>query len=908
VELAAAFPTAVELETETSYRQWFLRICGVLGDPIAAKGRIADATEKAITLGAAAYGYKQAFKNAPSEHDLRLLHSVLTHTWGRIPEVLDPTAGGGSIPFEAIRYGLPTIANDLNPIAAAILRAGVGLPATYGTSLLEDLKVWGRVLVDRVETRLRPYFKKPDASDNTSYIFVRTVACPRTGKPVPLSPNWWLSRDKGGVAVRFITERRGQPLDHVEFDIVLGKKITFKPDDGTVAGGNGVSPWDHLAIDGDYIKAEAQAGRMSSQLYAVAVRIAGKRGFRAPTRIDLEALADAERELNRRLPAWLVNGIVPVEDIDQVSNYNRGHRLYGINTWRDMFSPRQLLVHGTFVEEFCQVDAEVRAALPGDRADAVLALLAMMQGKALNWSALSSSWNVNAGSARSVFDKHNFAFTWTYAEIEGARELYSWCLEQLVDAYDGIGRLLQPSGGPMFQSIAGVTIPGPVTVMKRNAADLRDVQDRSQTLVCIDPPYYDNVMYAELSDFFLVWEQHTIGRVWPDLFDGKLSDKQNEAVANVARFEDAGSRKRELANADYEAKMAAIFAECHRVLRDDGVLTVMFTHKRAEAWDTLGMGLMEAGFVIETSWPVNTEREQSLHQSNKNAAASTIFLVCRKRAVQADTRPYFEDVEADVRASARDALARFSAAGISGVDLLLATYGPALSVISARWPVHSSEADPVTGRSRLIRPEEALSAAREEVVRMQRLRLIGRAVQLDLLTDFALIAWDTFKAAEFPFDEARRLGLAVGGLDVDELARAKVLEKKSGTVVLLPPAKRVRRRSEAESGLSGVRVDATSFPVALDAVHTVMHLASADGLAAAKALIDRAGLATEPRFLATLQGLVRAIPRTKSKGQWVRPEAAVLDALCAAYFPAIEIPQVVSEPAAQLEIPDDDRA
>src|SRR5204863_3554946 len=114
----------------------------------------------------------------------------------------------------------------------------------------------------------------------------------------------------------------------------------------------------------------------------------------------------------------------------------------------------------------------------------------------------------------------------------------------------------------------------------------------------------------ELSDFFYVWEKRTLGLIHPKLFATELTDKQNEAVANPARFADTGKRKKELANADYEAKMAAIFAECSRVLRDDGVLTVMFTHKRAEAWDTLGMGLLQAGFRIETSWPVNTESEQ----------------------------------------------------------------------------------------------------------------------------------------------------------------------------------------------------------------------------------------------------------------------------------------------------------
>lgn len=902
----AVAPGAPELESEVAYRRWFLRLCGIHGDPIAGRARIGAAKEAGLKLEDNGYGYRQAFRNSPTAGDLGLVHKLLRATWGTTPEVIDPTAGGGSIPFEAIRYGLPAVANDLNQVACAILRAGVDLPSRYGTKLVPDLKKWGGVLCGRLRSRLEPFFEL-EATDErvVAYVFARTVRCPRTGKQVPLSPNWWLSRDHGGVAVRLVTERKGRPLDEVEFEIVSPVPKNLDPDRGTVSGGDAVSPWDNLVIDGDYIKAEAQAGRLGSQLYAASVKTGKSRGFRAPTATDASSLAAAEAHLKAALSQWLSEGVIPDEAIPEPSNYERGHKLYGVYHWRDMFSPRQLLVHGAFVEEFQKLIAEVRAELPTDHANAVLGLLGMMQGKALNWNAESSSWDVSRQKVRSVFEKHNFSFKWTFAEFDGARALYPWCLDQLVDAYEGISQLLSPDSEGMFKGPSTVVAPAPATVLRGTAGNLVQVPDASQSLVCIDPPYYDNVMYAELSDFFLAWEQHTIGKVWPELMEGGLSDKANEAVANVARFADSGRRKKDLANADYEAKMTAIFQECRRVLREDGVLTVMFTHKRAEAWDTLGMGLMEAGFVIETSWPVNTESEQSLHQANVNAAASTIMLVCRKRLARAGAAPYFEDIEGEVRRAARDAMLRFANAGLAGVDLLLSTYGPALSVISSQWPVYSSEADPVSGRSRLLRPEEALEAARAEVVRIQRQRLLGRATQLDPITDFALIAWDTFRAVEFPFDEARRLALATGGLDIDELARAKVLEKKSGTVVLLEPKKRLRRKSEAESALAGVRPEATSFPVVLDAVHTVIFVAEVDGMGAAKALIERAGLAKDQRFLDTLQGLVRAIPRTKAKGDWVRPEARFLDAICSAWFPDIELPAVPSErpdPAAQVEL------
>ena len=726
-EVRSIDPERTELQSEDAYRAWFLRLCGILGDPVAAKVRIAAATERGITLGAAAYGYKQAFKNSPSIADLALLHRILERTWGRLPSVADPTAGGGSIPYESARYGLPTHANDLNPVAAAILRAGVELPITWGPGLANDIRTWGSVLVERVRERLLHYFELPDStSNNNSFMFARTVACPRTGKPVPLSPNWWLSTGAKKFAVRLVTQRNGRELDRCEFDIARGKEIDFDPDEGTVGGGDGISPWDGLTIDADYIKGEAQGGRMGSQLYAVAVRTEAGRGFRPPTQTDLDAIAAAHEEMVRVEPAWLAGGILPTEEVP-VGNDQRPLQ-YGMERWYKMFSPRQRLVHGTFVEEFHRLVPEVRAAGPSDRADATLALLAMMLGKAVNWNAFGSSWDATRDKIRSVFERHDFAFKSTYTEFEGARELYPWCLDQVVDAYEGISNLLAPSDGDLLAGENGRIAPGSVTVTAGNAADLSHIADGSVTLVCIDPPYYANVMYAELADYFYVWEKRTLGLVYPELFAEELTDKKNEAVANVARFADTGRRKKELATSDYRAKMTAIFAECGRILDESGVMTVMFTHKEADAWDSLGTALMESGFTIETSWPVNTESEQSLHQAKKNAAASTIMLVCRKREPRESSgHPFFEDLEAEVRAAAREATVRFAAAGISGVDLLLSTYGPALSVISANWPVFSSEADEATGRSRLLRPEEALDAARGGRARCAGERLVGSA-------------------------------------------------------------------------------------------------------------------------------------------------------------------------------------
>lgn len=374
-ELASLHPNREELASRSAYQDWFLRLCGIWGDPVAAKAASDHAQASGERLTKNPFDYRQAFRNSPTTSDLHLLHSVLTHTWQELPSSLDPTAGGGSIPFEAIRYGIPNTANDLNPVAAAVLRAAVATPASYGIGLTEDLEYWGRRLTDRVQDKMEPFFPTRSADEPVlNYMHARAISCPRTGKPVPLAPNWWLSKHKGGVAVRLVTERDGRQLDEPEFEVVEGKAIEFDPDQGTVARGTGVSPWDGLAIDGEYIKAEAQAGRMGSILYAVATRVNGKRSFRAPADTDVRALVAAEERLAEVLQAWEAEGILPSERVPE-GNDSRPHQ-FGMPRWRDLFSPRQLLVHGTFVEEFRRLMPEVREAVEDrERADAILACL-----------------------------------------------------------------------------------------------------------------------------------------------------------------------------------------------------------------------------------------------------------------------------------------------------------------------------------------------------------------------------------------------------------------------------------------------------------------------------------------------------------------------------------------------------
>jgi adenine-specific DNA methylase len=880
-----------QFPTDESYRHWFKRLLGILGDPVAGRKLIQYAKDKNIKLPGNPYGYPRAFTVNPDENQIRTLQDLLEHTWGtRDISVMDPMAGGGSIPFEALRYGFASYANEFNPVASVILKATLEYPFKFGPELATEIEKYGGLMAREVEQRLGLYFPRQKGESILAYVWARTIRCPYTGKPVPLSPNWWLQ--KGGELVA------GQPIftsgaHEARFEIVRGKTACerAKPDVGTVRQGDGISPWAHnQAIPGDHIKAEAQAGEMGQQLYALGIRGKNGKGFRAPTEEDLEAIKQAEAALKKKLPGWEAKGLIPVEQIPEGNKTSEPLR-YGMRRWSEIFSPRQLLALATYLEVFYEVTGEVRKALPDDRAKAVVTYLALALDKCADYNSRMTRWHSGRGVIANTFDRHDFGFKWSHAEFDAAHNLLPWTVSQVVDAYTGISKLAESARSPLF-SVGSKAISDRVAITIGNAASLNTIPDRSIGSLCVDPPYKANVMYAECSDFFYVWMKRTLAEWYPGFFTDELSNKDDEAVPNVARFAGIGGAKskKELADQDYERKMAACFREMYRVLRDDGVLTVMFTHKEVSAWDNLATALIGAGFGIKASWPVHTESEHSLHQAKKNAAASTILLVCRKREPSKDPI-WWDDLKNKVRGTARAKAEEFEKQGIRGVDLYISTFGPTLSIISEHWPVLTGDVDPKTGQPKPLRPDVALDLARQEVVDLRkRDLLLGRTVQFDRATDWYLMAWDAFQAEQFPADEARKLAIALD-INLEEvlIKTKRIISKKQNFVVLQPPTAR-RKKGMVDPEL-------TAFDSQLDAVHTAMLVFEEDGARACERFLRQAHLLNDATFKACLQALINAVPRTKKKGKFVRPEAALLDRLRDAFFQDLQVPPEEAPPA-----------
>ena len=304
---------------------------------------------------------------------------------------------------------------------------------------------------------------------------------------------------------------------------------------------------------------------------------------------------------------------------------------------------------------------------------AAFAYLALSLDKLRDYNSRMTRWHVNREVMAGTFDRHDFAFKWSYAEmailVEGLG--FDWCIDAVAKCIEELVEMSRPhaaraADGSELNFTGENWSPPPITVTCQSGDSLSHIADASVDCVVMDPPYYDNVMYAELSDFFYVWLKRTAGQVFPELFRRPLTDKENEAVANPAKFQ-GQKGARVLAGRDYQERMAAIFAECRRVLKPDGIMTLMFTHKATGAWDALTKGLMHAGFTITASWPINTEAAGSLHIKDKAAANSTIFLACRPRAVlpsDAETQ-YWEDVEPLVAGAVRKRVAEFQAARYS---------------------------------------------------------------------------------------------------------------------------------------------------------------------------------------------------------------------------------------------------
>ncbi|MHC5754542.1 MAG: DUF1156 domain-containing protein [Nostoc sp.] len=849
------------------------------------------------------------YKTPPNSVQIKKVQDYCEKVWGtRTPTVLDAFAGGGSIPFEAARYGFNVLASDLNPVAVVTMKAAMEYPLKFGPDLQQDIDKWVKWVGDEAEKRLAEFFPSLPGETVQNYLWAHTVVCPNCESVVPLSPNWWLSRTSnyaGKGQARKITSDwyAVKPISkpenkRVDFELVKGRKgkgTTIQTDDSeydpdtstTISRGVGKCPNCGTVIEDETIKSYAQSTGLGHQLYAVAYRQGSSSlEFRTPTAIDNEAIEKAYSFLMNKINEWQLSGFMPNQTIPENTHRGPDMYLYGIYQWHEMFNSRQLLTLVTYVEIIAQAKALIKAEYHCKKTEAIATYLSLVFDRCADTNCRLNHWDASRGGAKTASAQHALNLMWNYPELSGDGELWRSCADAFTSDYESLCTLLGTKAGS--NGISGIEKENRkyIQIDVASADNLTHISEKSLDAIITDPPYYDSIRYGEISDFFYVWLRANLLSIFPELFLNELTDKDREAIANPGRFRNMGVSPEILANQDYEAKMAMAFAEYHRVLRDDGVMTVQFNHKDSGAWDVLAKSLINAGFEITASWAVSTENPQNLHQAQKNAVSSTVLLVCRKRDPNAE-QAWWDDVRIDVRnivfekapelekcltEDSRPAADRVAdpqrRIKPPGINLCLSAFGSALSVFTK----YSSILDSAGNQ---VEPKAAFEEVRQAVVeyRLQKL-LEGKDFNgIDPLTQWYILAWDTFEAREFPFDEARQLALAVGGFDVSDLVKKhKLLDSASGYCKLLTPQQRLKKRAFS--------VTDTEFSARylVDGLHAIIALyQEEENTEPVRRFMKNTGLVSNDLFMRTFEVALKVIPHIGDEKKRLTEEKALLD-------------------------------
>ncbi len=738
------------------------------------------------------YGYSRAYRNdhLPTPSDFT---------------VLDPTSGGGSIPFEALRLGHKVIANELNPVATTILKATLDFPARYGMDLHADIEHWGKKLVDEVESRMDgfyPFSSIPEYEqkrlkahlencpelfdqfnvkeyDHQGLLYCREVTCPSCLAKTPLLNTCWLSKEASDAwGVKPISSGEGVNATYrfETYQCKNGKGPNGEdPEPGTVRRGIGQCIHCKQAVDGDEIKTQARdessLGSWRDVIYAVVatryqpkldksglpqrytsgenkgeIKVEKVRYFRAPNQVDLDAFEKASSILNAQRDKYEDLGLLPTEKLPVGSKTSEPIR-YGMNRFCEMFNDRQLLGHLSLMEAISELKPRIIEEHGIEKAKAIITYLQFGIDKIVDYNSRQTRWITQRGVVSGTFGRHDYSLKWTYGEMiyTGPYSGPKWGQIQAAKAYRELSELLAG-----VNKVYGENIP--LQIINGTAAHIEGVEDKSVDLVCMDPPYYDNVQYAELSDFYYVWQKRTLKDLYPDVFSIRLTNKRDEAVANTSRD---GSAKN--AKAEYQRLMQEIFEESRRVVKDNGVMTLMFTHKAQDAWETLTRSLIEAGWVITASFPVESEFGYSTHQLNLAAAASSIFITCRKRQEEQTQAAFWSGlggsgVQHQIRSAVEAGLDEFRPLKLNAVDQMIACYGRALQVLSENWPVMDGDEE--------VSPIRAMNEA-SRVVAEHQIKVITdgniSVDDLDTETAMALTMYGIWGHNEASFTEVLNL-------------------------------------------------------------------------------------------------------------------------------------------------------
>jgi len=855
-------------------------------------------------------------------------HEALGGAPGTRPLVVDPFAGGGSIPLEALRVGADAFASDLNPVAVLLNKVVLEYIPKYGQRLADEVRKWGQWIKREAEKELAEFYPKdPDGATPIAYLWARTIHCegPGCGAEVPLIKSLWLAKKTNrSVALHLVPQRRDK---RVEFQIIIkqGGKWVDQTDpkseildpqfDGTVKRGSATCPCCGYTTPVQRVREqlkERRGGAADSRLFCVVTNRVGEQGrtYRLPLAQDREVVNAAVLELARRQKNHSGSlSLVPNEEICLNEIRRISLPIYGMSTWGDLFSPRQLLTLVTLAGKLRDV-AEQETGCSLELLTAVQTTLALGIGRLLDRSSSLCRWDPTpaASGVINTFSRQAIPMMWDFAEgapLEQKSGGWLSALEWIVLTVERECRL-DHDGSVALASATAHPLPD-------DAADA----------VVTDPPYYDAVPYAHLSDFFYVWLRRALADTQKDLLGGILVPKDAEIV--VDRPHELSTSNKDVAF--YERELTKAFGEGRRVLRPQGIGTVVFASKSTASWEAILQAVVEAGWIITGSWPIDTEMESRVAAMGQARLASSVHLVCRPRerpdgSVRSDDVGDWRDVLAELPRRIHEWMPRLAEEGVVGADAIFACLGPALEVFSRYSRVEKASGDVITLREYL---EQVWAAVSTEALSM----IFKEADAAGLEPDARLTAmwlWtlggggnggdsgaeheaesdagDDEEAAGsgkagaggfiLEYDAARKIaqGLGVHLEEIESVVEVKgdkarlrsVAERTKhlfGKDEAAPMARRRKKKSAqktlfegldeteaAEGGWSEMKGPALGETV-LDRVHQAMILFAAGRTDAIKRFLVEDGAGTDARFWKLAQSLSALYPKDTDEKRWV---------------------------------------
>jgi adenine-specific DNA methylase len=602
------------------------------------------------------------------------------------PVVVDPFAGGGSIPLEALRLGCEAFASDLNPVACLILKtllediprygnAEFKLPGKDGNGvvvhgLADALRHVGKQVKDAAEKEIAQFYPSdPDGSRPIAYLWARTVRCEgiRCGAEIPLVRSFWLSQRPGRKrALRYVVEKKTNALPRLTFEI----SVPTTDDDvqtGSVARANASCPCCNAVLPAERVRAQLTAQRGGADvifdakgnrvggaiLLAVVTQHEDKaRQFRLPSPVDYEAVGRAQKYCAKLPLAAVPNESIPTTELRRITV-----PIYGMATWGDLFTARQKVALLSLAEQVRKLPTDQKSAA------ALKDFMALVVNRCADYGNALCSLHTGRDIVRNLFARQAVPMVWDFYEAPPMGS-GSGCYD---GAIEWVARVVEASAS---------TTPRGGQVEQADATD-SPLPDRSSNIWFTDPPYYDSVPYAHLSDFFHVWLRRSMPDGHKNWFHTPLTPKEGECVVD---------RPHRLSNSTktphyFESKMGQAMQEGRRVLRDDGVGCVVFAHKTTEGWESLLTGMLKAGFVITASWPITTEMATRMVARDTAALAGSVHLVCRPRSADAGVGDWSE-VKAAMEKRIREWLPTLTKHGVRGADAIFSCLGPALESYS----------------------------------------------------------------------------------------------------------------------------------------------------------------------------------------------------------------------------------